>query len=429
MGKPNILIFYCDDLGYGDVGFNGAEDVKTPHLDRLAASGVCFTQWYSNSPVCSPSRASLLTGRVPHRCGVPDNTEGRGFPGLPEDELTLAQLLKKDGYKTGLCGKWHLGSTPESTPNAKGFDSFYGFHGGCVDYYSHLFVWGADVPLHDLWRNEEEIYENGQYLMHSITREALDFLDKNQDDPFFLYVAFNAPHYPMHAPPEYFERFAHLPEPRRTQAAMVATIDDAVGAIIGKLEALGLRENTVVYFQSDHGPSNERRNFLRQETDEIYTGGSTGGLRAHKASLFEGGIRVPSLMSWPGQIPAGQRCNEVGVAVDILPTMLNIAGVPLPQDRVLDGVDILPMAKGQAGSPHGDLFWGFKNQRAVRRGPWKLVLHPMLDFERFADDDIFLANMEDDPGETQNLAGLRPEIVQELTEAIQNWERDVNLRD
>ena len=306
-----------------------------------------------------------------------------------------------------------------------GFDEFFGHVGGCIDYFSHLFVWGQDVPWHDLWRGTEEVWENGEYFTHLITRECKRFLREQKDEPFFLYVPYNAPHYPMHAPAEYFERFEDLPTVRRHQAAMVAAADDSVGAIVAELDALGLRDDTVVFFQSDNGPSVEKRNFMSMEDEDYYYGGSTGGLRGYKASLFEGGIRMPAWLSWPGHIPEGRTIDGVGLAMDILPTFLKIAGAETPEGCGLDGKDILPMAQGKASSPHDDIFWAYKDQRAVRRGKWKLTLNPIIDFRRTCPDRVFLADLENDPGEKINIASEQPALTRELKIAIMDWEESM----
>ncbi|MBT3271492.1 sulfatase-like hydrolase/transferase, partial [Candidatus Poribacteria bacterium] len=264
--KPNIVIIYTDDLGYGDLGCTGSEEAKTPHLDRMAEEGVRFTHWYSNSPVCSPSRAALLTGRTPMRAGVANILGGkRGTPGLPADEKTLAALLKPHGYSTALFGKWHLGVADEHRPNAHGFDEFYGFLAGCVDYYSHIFYWGIGGgvdPVHDLWHNDEEVWENGEYITERISERAVDFIHGAGDDPFCLYVSYNAPHYPMHAPQKYVDRFPDLPWDRQIMAAMVAAVDDGVGDICQALRDAGIDDDTLIFFSSDNGPSRETRNWL-----------------------------------------------------------------------------------------------------------------------------------------------------------------------
>lgn len=427
--RPNFLIFYTDDQGWGDMGCYGASELRTPNMDALAASGARFTSWYSNSPVCSPSRASLLTGRYPRRAGVPQIlSASRSAKGMPLEELTLAQALKALGYRTALAGKWHLGAAAEYRPTRRGFDEFFGHLGGCIDYYSHIYYWGQGrgrVPHHDLWRNEREVWHNGEYMTELITREARRFIRDNRSRPFFLYVAYNAPHYPMHAPRRYFERVAHIRDPqRRTQAAMLAAVDDGIGEIMNELRQAGLLERTVVFFQSDNGPSAEPRNLL-DDSGQTYHGGSAGPFRGHKASLFEGGIRVPALLSWPGKIPPGQVIDEIGMAMDIFPTFIKLAGGSLPNDRVIDGKDILPMVTRGAPSPHDAVFWAYGRQRAVRRGKWKLVLNPKLNFREKLDEKVFLADLESDPGETTNLADKHPSLVNELRRSIERWDKDV----
>ena len=244
--RPNVVIILSDDQGWGDVGCYGAEDAQTPHLDALAASGVRLLDFYANAPMCSPTRAALLTGRYPYRCGVPFVVDSRpGKRGLAGDEITIAEILRGQGYRTGLVGKWHLGSHRDSLPNNQGFDDFFGFHAGCVDYYSHRFYWGLGAGLpsfHDLWRNEREIDESGAYATDLITRESVRFLEEQGGGPFFLVVSYNAPHYPMHAPQEYLERFPPDMDPdRRMHLALCAAMDDGIGLIVQTLERKGLR--------------------------------------------------------------------------------------------------------------------------------------------------------------------------------------------
>jgi arylsulfatase A-like enzyme len=250
--KPNLIVIYCDDLGYGDLSCFGSKEIRTPHLDALAKTGVRFTDWYSNCPVCSPSRASLLTGRYPQRTGVTHILGGkRGTPGLPGDQVTLAKALKPLGYRTALFGKWHLGVSKESSPNAHGFDEFYGFLAGCVDYYSHIFYWGMSGkqgdPVHDLWQDDKEVWENGRYLTEVITEKSVEFIGRKSDSPFFLYVPFNAPHYPMHAPKKYLDRYPDLPPDKRIMAAMISAVDDGVGEIVRELKRTGQYENTAIF--------------------------------------------------------------------------------------------------------------------------------------------------------------------------------------
>lgn len=423
--RPCFVIVYCDDLGYGDLGCYGSPHIRTPHLDALAASGVRFTDWYSNSPVCSPSRASLLTGRYPQRNSVTQILGGgRNATGLPPSERTIASVLKEHGYRTALFGKWHLGLTEECRPNAHGFDEFKGFLAGCVDYYSHIFYWGGHNPIHDLWRNGEEIWENGRYLTEAITEDAVGFIEGASGDPFFLYVAYNAPHYPMHAPRKYMDRYPDLPWDRRVMAAMISAVDDGVGRIVEALRRTGRLGHTTLFFSSDNGPSDESRNWL-DGTEDVYYGGSAGVFRGHKGSLFDGGMREPAILVSPGRVPRGRVCSEVGAMMDVFPTILDLAGIEPPAGLTLDGRSVLSMASGRSGSPHDRVFWAYNGQTAVREGRWKLVLNGKLDFTRAQPDAVHLSDIVADPGERTNLADREPETVARLSAAIREWERSL----
>ena len=336
--KPNFVVILMDDLGCRDLGIYGAADLKTPNIDGLARSGARFENWYSNAPVCAPSRAALMTGRYPIRAGMPRNGLN-----LPEREALIPALLKPAGYDTALIGKWHLGSSPATVPNARGFDYYYGFHSGCVDYYSHRYYWSEPrvVNYHDLWRNRQEIFENGQYLTERLGEEAVRFLEAQRSQPFFLYTAFNAVHYPMHAPNKYVERFPNLAPERQMYAAMLAAADDSIGRILQTLERTGQRENTLIFLLGDNGATTEARAGLNQQPA---TAGSNGAFRGFKFSCFDGGMHVPGIMSWPGVIPKGQAIREMVMTADILPTVCRAAGVEAPRDRTLDGRDALPVA-------------------------------------------------------------------------------------
>ena len=441
MTQPNFIIFMTDDQGYGDLSCMGATDFATPNLDRLAASGVRFTNWYANSPVCSPSRASLLTGRYPGNAGVRAILAGhRTASGLPSTVPTLATALKPLNYRTEMVGKWHLGLTDASRPLQHGFDRWFGFLAGCVDYYSHIFYWGmnrgepGNDPLHDLWEDDREVWLNGEYLTEVITQRAIEAIRRSvaQGQPFMLYIPYNAPHYPMHAPQRYMDRFAHLPWDRQVMAAMLAAVDDGVGEILDELERQGLRENTAVYFQSDNGPSRETRNWLDGRTDPYY-GGTAGKLKGHKFSLYEGGIRVPGLLSWPAQIPTGQVVDTPGAAMDIFPTFLRAAGGD-PSQYEVDGVDILPLLTGDTTSATSvpsherTLCWEMEDQTAVRRGPWKLVLNGRLVEGAEPEDAVHLANLDADMGERVNLADQHPALVTELQEIALAWRAQIEAR-
>jgi len=423
--KPNVVVMLFDDLGTHDMGFLGARDLLTPNLDELAENGTICRNWYSNAPVCAPARSALMTGRCPIRAGVPRN----GLP-LRSSEKTIASILKEDEYATACIGKWHLGSTPDTVPNAHGFDYFYGFHEGCTDYFSHRFYWGEpkEVNFHDLWHNREEIFEDGKYLTERIGDEACEFVQKRKGQPFFLYTAFNAVHYPMHAPEKYVQRFPTLARERQMYAAMLSAADDTVGRIISTLEMTKQRENTIVFVIGDNGATTERRAGLNQQPA---TAGKNTPFRGFKFSTFDGGMHVPAVVNWPGRI-ARRKCDEIVMTADILPTVCYLTGAKLPQDRTLDGRNIWPVLERGSTSPHDFVCWAEGPQLAIRRGPWKLVLNgvtrdgtPDGNQPLTGDDAIFLSNLEDDPGERTNLRHAHSEIVDQLQTLAYKWRREV----
>ncbi|MDF2958719.1 MAG: sulfatase [Paenibacillus sp.] len=427
MKKPNFIVIYCDDLGYGDLGCYGSKHVKTPHLDQLASQGVKLTNWYSNSPVCSPSRASLLTGKYPIKAGVSTILPGKRnqVNGLQQSEKTMAAVFREHGYHTALFGKWHLGTAADSRPNVHGFEEFYGFLAGCVDYYSHIFYWGKNVnPVHDLWHNEQEVWNDGRYLTEVITEKTVEYIARHRDEPFFAYVAYNSPHFPMHAPEKYMQRYAHLPWDRQVMAAMISAVDDGVGDIVRVLKEHGLYDDTVIFFSSDNGPSTEARNWL-DGTEDLYYGGSAGIFRGHKASLYDGGIKEPALLSYPSYIRGGQVCEELGVMMDVLPTFLELAEIDASASPGMDGTSIVSMIKEGKPSPHEKVFWEYAGQLAVREGNWKLVLDGKLDFGRKAPEQVHLADLSKDPGERVNLAEQYPEIAGRLEQAVREWYQSV----
>lgn len=424
--RPNVVVILFDDLGLHDLGFLGASDLKTPNIDRLAAQGTCCRNWYSNAPVCAPARSALMTGRYPLRNGV----AGNGTP-LAPSEITVAALLKNAGYRTGLTGKWHLGSTPETVPNAHGFDYFYGFHEGCVDYFSHRFYWGEPkrANFHDLWRNREEIFEDGQYLTERIADEASGFITASGNQPFFLYTTFNAVHYPMHAPKQYVERFSGMDRERQMYAAMLSAADDGVGRIVSAIRQGGQENNTIIFLLGDNGATTERRAGLNQH---FATAGSNKPFRGFKFSTFDGGMHVPALVHWPGKIAAGKTCTEVLMTADLLPTVCALAGVPAPSDRTIDGRNIWPVLTAGVPSPHESLCWSEGPQLAIRKGKWKLVVNgvthagtPDGNKPLTGDDAIFLSNLEEDPGESRNLRHENAAVVDDLQTNLNRWRASV----
>ena len=435
MSEPNFIIFLTDDQGYGDLSCMGCADFRTPRLDRMARDGARFTDWYSNSPVCSPSRAALLTGRYPGNAGVRSILAGhRTASGLPQSTPTLATQLKQLDYQTYMTGKWHLGLAESSRPHQHGFDRWYGFMAGCIDYYSHIFYWGMNNPgpginpTHDLWEDGVEQWQDGEYFTEMITAKALAYLRDaaKEDRPFFLYVPYNAPHYPMHAPRAYMDRFADLPWDRQVMAAMLAAVDDSVGAILDEVERLGIADNTCSFFMADNGPSRETRNWLDGTLDPYY-GSSAGKLKGHKFSLYEGGIRVPGLMHWPGRIPAGQILDQPCAAMDIFPTFLNAAGGDIASSEI-DGIDLMPYLTGGQVPPERAIFWEMGDQTAVRRGNWKLVLNGQLVEGAPPEDAVHLCDLSRDIGERDNLGDAHPDLTAELQAAAQSWRQGIEAR-
>ena len=415
--EPNVIVIYSDDQGSVDANCYGSKDLATPTLDKLAATGVRFTQMYSPSAICSASRAGLLTGRFPPRAGVPGNVSShKGKAGLPTEEVTMAEIFKRTGYATAHVGKWHLGYTPETMPNGQGFDFSYGHMGGCIDNYSHFFYW---VPpnLHDLWRNGVEIWEDGNYFGDLMVRECTTFMDNNSKRPFFMYWAINWPHYPLQGTDKWREHYKDHPHPRDKYGAFISSMDEIVGKVVTHVEKLGLRENTIIVFQSDHGHSIETRTFGG--------GGSSGPYRGAKGSLFEGGIRVPSIVSWPGKIPQGEVRSQMATGCDWFPTLAEFSGAKLPKGHKLDGKSLVEViSDGKAPSPHKSFYWQLGKQSVVREGNWKLLHSPNDNNRpegREPSGKVFLANLDEDPGESKNLAKKHPDVVSRLTELKQSY--------
>jgi arylsulfatase A len=417
--RPNVVLIYTDDQGSLDLNCYGSEDLHTPNLDKLAAQGVRFTQMYSPSAICSASRAGLMTGRFPARAGVPGNVSStKGVAGMPTTEITIAEMLKSVGYTTGHVGKWHLGYTPETMPNGQGFDRSFGHMGGCIDNYSHFFYW-VGPNRHDLWRDGKEIHMDGHFFLDLMVAEGNSFIEANRNGPFCLYWAINAPHYPMQGTAKWRELYKDLPSPRRQYAEFVSTVDEKVGELVATLDRLGIRDNTLVVFQSDHGHSTEERAF--------WGGGNAGPYRGAKACLFEGGIRIPSIASMPGKIPQGEVRDQLATGCDWFPTIAQLCGAPLP-DRHYDGKSLWPVLNSaDAKSQHDHFFWllgrGKNAQWAVRKGDWKLLGNATDKTDRrdpVQVEKLFLANLKDDIGEQTNVANEHAEIVNELQKVMQD---------
>ncbi|MGW7685378.1 sulfatase family protein [Kribbella sp. NPDC054772] len=417
MTRPNIVIVYTDDLGWGDLGCYGSPEIRTPHIDALADRGVRMTDWYSNSPVCSPSRASLLTGRHPAHAGVESILGARRDTHGLAPQSTLASTLADAGWKTAIFGKWHLGVEPGSAPLRHGFQHHVGFRAGCVDYYSHIMYWGVRYPIHDLWSDDTEIWNNGEYLTDLITDRAVEFIEE-ATEPFLCYVAYNAPHYPMHAPEDAMAKYAHLPWDQQVMAAMVSRVDDGVGRIVETLWETRQLDNTIIFFSSDNGPSAEERNWLGGE-EIAYAGGSTGGLRGHKGSVFEGGIRVPGIWSWPDGLPEGRTCDVPSMMMDVTPTILAAAG--LAPDADLDGQDLLPALTEGETDPDRVLSWEYEGQLAVRRGNWKLVVDPSDRLGVPQEPGRLLFDLAADPHETTDVTAREPEVLADLEKQVSVW--------
>lgn len=412
--KPNVLLIIADDLGYNDVGFQGSKEITTPHLDKLAARSLVCTNGYVSHPFCSPTRAGIMTGRYQHRFGhennpawVPQDT----VAGLPLTETTFPQLMRKAGYTTGAVGKWHLGAHPQFHPNERGFDEYFGALGGGHQYFPGD-KGGVEytIPLNRNGKDEAQT----KYLTEQFGDEASAFIGRHTGEPkpWMLYLAFNAPHTPLQAPQKWLDKYSQLADKsRQTYAAMVSAMDEAIGAVLAKLEATKQDENTLIYFVSDNGGPN-----LQAKSGSNFT--SNSPLRGAKGMVYEGGMRVPFLVSWPAKIKPGKYEQPV-IALDFLPTSLAAADAADLTPKNLDGVNLLPFLSGEkAAAPHDLLFWrtnGPGGNNAVRRGSMKLV--------RLGKAEPELYDLSTDIGESKNLAADKPEVVKELVAAIADWEK------
>ncbi len=417
---PNIVVIVTDDMGYADIGLHGSRDIPTPHIDALMRGGTRFTDAYVSGPFCSPTRAGLMTGRYPQRFGHEFNVPGAAAElGLPFTEITLADRLKAAGYRTGIFGKWHLGSGERFHPMSRGFDEFFGFLGGAHSYMDGD-QYGAD-PILDGRKPVGDI----TYLTDMLASRADDFIRRHRAQPFFLYLAFNAVHTPMETLDSYRARFANIADPQRqTYAAMLSAMDDAIGKTMAALSRERLDSNTLVVFLNDNGGPTM--------AGTTVNGSSNAPLRGSKRQTWEGGIRVPFAFRWTGHIPAGRVNTNPIIQLDVLPTVLTAARIAVEPSWNLDGVNLLPLLTGTSQArPHETLYWRLGNHMAIRQGDWKLVktnegaLQTGLfeTIESLAGAGLY--NLANDIGETKNLAASESAKARELAEAWLRWNKEL----
>jgi len=400
--KPNFVVIFTDDQGYQDLGCYGSPDIKTPRTDQMAAEGMRFTDFYVAAPVCTPSRAALLTGSYPARNGMaggvlhPNSTNG-----LNPDEITIAEILKAQGYATACIGKWHLGDAPVFLPTRQGFDVYFG-----IPFSNDMGYKPADVKETPLMRGEKVIEQpvDQRTLTERYTTESIKFITENKDRPFFLYLPHTMPHVPLFVSKKFAGKSA-----RGLYGDVIEEIDWSTGRILDALKGLGLDDDTLLVFTSDNGP------WLVKGAD----GGSALPLRDGKATTYEGGVRVPCVMRWPGHIPEGVVSHELATAMDLLPTMVALAGAEAPQDRVIDGRDIRALVAGEAEakSPHEAFFYHTRQGAldGVRSGPWKLLLHEPAE----------LYHLEKDISESTNVAAENPEVAARLRRLAADFADDL----
>lgn len=431
--RPNILIILTDDQGTIDANCYGSTDLRTPNIDRLAATGVRFTQAYAHT-VCCPARAALMTGRHPQRGGVHHWTQGdlNGPDGINMalGEVTLAEALKPAGYRTALYGKWHLGAHRDFGPKKQGFDEFFGIRDGFIDNYNHYFLHGSG--FHDLYDGIKPVTAPGKYFPELMVQRSLKFIMQNKDRPFLLYVPFNIPHYPEQALKRFEAMYKDIADPaRRSYAAIVSTTDHYIGQIVDKLEALGLRENTIIIFMSDNGHSEETGNRIRVDNHRsgypkghfygASGGGSTGKWIGQKGSFLEGGVRVPAIISYPAKLPKGEVRGQIITAMDWFPTVLDLCGVQQPSNAPkLDGHSVLPLIRSaKAKSKYKILHFAWGKKWAVREGDWKLIGSD-------GNAKVSLRNLVDAKPEAKDYAKAKPEIVQRLRILHSSWVKEVS---
>ncbi len=435
-GRPNVLILFTDDQGTLDVNSYGATDLHTPNMDKLAETGIRFTQAYAHT-VCCPSRAALLTGRHPNRGGVQNWLQGdrngsdSKNANMFTSEVTMAEVFKEEGYKTALFGKWHLGAKKGHGPLDQGFDHYFGHLSGFIENYRHHFMHGKGY--HDLYQNDEEIWRKGEYFPEMMVDETLKYIDENKEHPFFAMVSFNLPHYPEQPEGQFKEAFADLDMPRRSYARVMATVDHQIGRIIKQLEQSGVRDDTIIIFCSDNGHSEENNKGVSVEDHTsgypkgyYYLahggGGYTGKWIGHKGTYFEGGIRVPAVISYPKLLPQGEVRDQVVTVMDWLPTLIDLIGLPNPEND-LDGHTMMSIINNPtAPTKHPVLYFDWQDKWAVREGDWKLI--SMVD-RQTKERTFTLHNLAEDKPEVKNHANENPKLVVHLKNLYEAWANDV----
>jgi arylsulfatase A len=424
--KPNIVLMFLDNIGYGDLACYGNREMKTPRIDRLAAEGVRCTDFYIASPSCMPSRGALLTGRHPVRNGLNEQIsriDSRDQIALPHREVLLPHYLSRAGYVSGCFGKWNIGFAPGSRPTDRGFDEYFGNISGNCDYYTYVYN-----GRHDLYRNTEPAEAEG-YSTYVFADAACQFIEQNKDRPFFCYVPFNAAHFPnprnkppgtpclWQAPDEAFARYGFSPttlDERKRYRAVVTALDDGVGRVLDQLDRLNLTKKTIVIVLSDNGAFLIPARGLECASNAPLRGGGT--------SLWEGGIRVPCIVRWPGRIKPGAVCREPLVSMDFVPMAIRAADLALPSDRVLDGKDPTAALAGKAPSPHKYLYWRWgSNSAAIRMGRYKLLRE-----KQSTNQNWQLFDLQTDIGETANLVSAKPELAEHLGAEYKRWEKQAS---
>jgi arylsulfatase A-like enzyme len=406
--RPNIVLIMADDLGYAGIGCFGNDETQTPNLDKLAEDGLRFTDFHSNGAVCSPTRAALLSGKYQQRSGLEGVIYVRGTTrdvGMDSTVTTIADVLKNDGYKTGIFGKWHLGYKASFNPVNNGFEEFIGYRSGNIDYHTHY----DNAGIFD-WYHQQDTLEEAGYVTDLITDHSIEFIKRNKNNPFFLYIAHEAPHVPFQGrndpgyrfPGQEFSYFGPVEDRHRAYRDMVEALDEGIGQVVQTIKETGILENTFIFFLSDNGG--------------LQGYGKNGILRGAKSTLWEGGHRVPAIASWIGKIDAGVT-DELVMSFDLFPTILEICDIKKPENLIFDGIDISPLLFSNENLEPRNVFWRYRNQRSVRAGEIKLLI---------IDADTLLFNLSTDLQEECDLSTDNAKVLDSLTEVLSNWEKEMN---